>query len=395
MNEKAFTKMKLARTEMILSHPFWASLALNLELKEDYTKHPIWTDSQYLGYNPDYVLSISNAEIIAVIVHEIYHVMLGHPFRMKHRNETIWNEACDYAINPFVIANGYILPGEILYDEQFAGMSAERIYQILIKEQESNNQANKENNAGSSRNDPSSNSSYLGSEYANLPGGIIEYKAEYNESSISHQEQKWKGRLAQATVIGKAKGKVPLEMQRMIQDILEPQLPWQEILSRFVTENSRNDYSWKLPNPRYLPIEIYLPKLDTPEVGKVAVIIDTSGSINQNQLDSYAAELRSILMIYPKAEAFVMYVDYAIANIETLTADNLEFHAKGGGGTDYKPGFEYLEQNNVDVSCIIYFSDGYCDSFPENFPNTPTLWVINGNQKFQAPFGEVIFYRED
>ena len=120
------------------------------------------------------------------------------------------------------------------------------------------------------------------------------------------------------------------------------------------------------------------------------MIIDTSGSIDQKELDMFAAELRSILTSYPETTIEVIYVDSKVAATQTVDVNNLDLKAKGGGGTDFRPGYKYIEDNDINPVCVLYFTDGYCWSFPEKEPDYPTLWLISSTCKFNPPFGEVI-----
>ncbi|MCK4694951.1 MAG: hypothetical protein KAT74_04270, partial [Candidatus Cloacimonetes bacterium] len=189
--------------------------------------------------------------------------------------------------------------------------------------------------------------------------------------------------------VAKAQGKLPAGLERMIQEALQPKLPWREILARFITENARNDYTWKQPNKRYLYADMYLPSLNTPTLGSIVIIVDTSGSISQKELDIFASELHSILSTYPGTEIKVIYVDAKVAGVGTLNIYDFKLQAKGGGGTDFKPGFEYIEKEGLMPACVIYFTDGYCDSFPDS-PDYPVLWILTGKAGFTPPFGEVI-----
>jgi len=358
-------KLTKARAGLVLSAPFFASISLHLKLKEDLECKTAYTDSVVLGYNPDFIDKLSNAELKAVICHEVLHIAMLHPFRRNGRDQLRWNIACDYAINPIVKDAGFSLPTGALLDDRFKCLEAEVIYNMLPKQL------------------PAS---------INLIGEVRDYKQnkqDKNSSTAKQQEKNWKITLTGAAQIAKSQGKLPAGLDRMIQEILQPKLPWREILSRFITENAKNDYTWTVPNKRYLYSGLYLPGLNVPALGTIAVIIDTSGSISQKELDIFASELLSILTIYPGTEIKVIYVDTKVASTETVNIYDFQLHAKGGGGTDFKPGFEYIEEEAIMPSCVIYFTDGWCDSFP-SAPEYPTLWVLTDKVNFKPPFGEVI-----
>jgi len=360
-------KITKARAGLVLSSPFFASLALQLKLKKDNNCQTAYTDSVVLGYNPEFIDKLSNAELKAVICHEVLHIAMLHPFRRRSRDPFLWNVAADFAINAIVRDAGFTLPEGALINEKYKGMEAEVIYSQLPKQLQL-----------------PSNSVMI--------GDVKDYeqdKGDANSNTPSQQEQNWKITLTSVAQIAKSQGKLPAGLDRMIQEILQPKLPWREILSRFITENAKNDYTWTVPNKRYLYSGLYLPGLNVPALGTIAVIIDTSGSISQKELDIFASELLSILTIYPGTEIKVIYVDTKVASTETVNIYDFQLHAKGGGGTDFKPGFEYIEEEAIMPSCVIYFTDGWCDSFP-SAPEYPTLWVLTDKVNFKPPFGEVI-----
>ncbi len=357
-------KITKARAGLVLSAPFFASVALHLKLKEDECA-TAYTDSVVLGYNPKFVDNLTNAELKAVICHEVLHIAMLHPFRRNSRDPLRWNVACDYAINPIIKEAGFTLPAGALLEDRYKGLEAETIYNMLPKQL------------------PTS---------MNLIGEVRDYKqdkSDKNSNTAKQQEKNWKITLTGAAQIAKAQGKLPAGLDRMIQEILQPKLPWREILSRFITENAKNDYTWTQSNKRYLYSGLYLPSLNVPTLGTIAVIIDTSGSISQKELDTFASELQSILTIYPETEIRVIYVDTKVAHTETIDIYDFHLNAQGGGGTDFRPGFEYIDKEQIMPSCVINFTDGWCDSFPER-PDYPTLWILTDKTNFRPPFGDVI-----
>jgi predicted metal-dependent peptidase len=365
---QAEQKLIKARTGLVLSSPFFASIALHLTLLEDKECKTAYTDSVVLGYNPIFIESLTLSEVKAVICHEVMHVVMLHIFRMQERNHRKWNIACDYAVNLIVRESGFTLPEGALLDEKYKNQEAEVIYNQLPDEYELP----------------------LGKQ---LIGDVKPYKqtnsSKQYQATPQQQAQDWKLKITQAAAIAKAQGKLPQSLDRMITEIMQPKLPWKEILARFITEHVKNDYTWTLPNKRYLHANLYLPALQVPSLGTIAVIIDTSGSVNQADLEQFAGELQAILMSYPATEILIIYVDSKVAHTEAITIQDLKLHAKGGGGTDFRPGFAYIKQEQIEPSCVLYFTDGCGNSFPEA-PDYPTLWIITDKADFAPPFGEVV-----
>ena len=124
-------------------------------------------------------------------------------------------------------------------------------------------------------------------------------------------------------------------------------------------------------------------------LGEVILAVDTSGSIDQKLLDEFSGEVAEICKMTSKPLA-VLYVDAKVRNVEIFDPeDHVVMNPKGGGGTDFIPAFDYLEEVDIVPAVFIYFTDGHCDSFPTE-PEYPVLWAVYGNKNFQPPFGETL-----
>jgi len=369
--ENAEDKIIRARSNLILTNPFFATIALRLRIVEDKSQETMWTDSVCLGYNPDFVRMLLPVELRGVIAHEVMHIVLMHPFRCGSRDQVKWNYACDYAVNPILKDDNFILPTPHLYEQKWHYLSADKIYRLLP--------------------DSPKNSGGAGM------GDVKEYKSgkgDGYEAPKSFKEKEWKVEVSRAASIAKARGMLPGSLSSLIEKILEPVISWKSVLSRFITENSRSDYMWSRPNRRYLHMGIYLPSLYNPTLGNIAVIVDTSASVSNKELQRFASELYSVLQVYPSTTVDVIYVDTRITKHEVITIEDFKFTAMGRGGTDFRPGFAFIESEGIDPSCVIYFTDGECRSFPES-PDYPTLWALTGEATFDPPFGETIYIKDD
>src|SRR5262245_29024368 len=105
-----------ARTVLLLSQPFFGVLALQLKSIEDPTCDTAWTNGTVLAFNPSFVDTLSNDELIAVVAHEVMHCAAGHPWRRDARDPEGWNVACDYAINGILRDAKFKLPKGALLD---------------------------------------------------------------------------------------------------------------------------------------------------------------------------------------------------------------------------------------------------------------------------------------
>jgi predicted metal-dependent peptidase len=363
----ANSKLSKARAGLVLDSPFFGALALRQALKEDPTCKTLWTDGNTIGYNPAFVDSLSLEECKAVIAHEALHVGNAHHARRQKRNARKWNRACDYAINDILTQSGFKLPEGAL-----TGMgtdkASESIYNVLPDEEEDGN-GNDPGGCGEVRDTP-------GKDGPATPGELAQAEAEAKVA------------ISQAAQAAKAAGKLPEGLARMIGDILEAHVPWREVLRRFIDQTARNDYTWTRPSPRYLSSGLYLPSLYSEEMRPLVIAVDTSGSLLDDQISQFASEITAIISEC-RAHVTVIYCDAVVNSVEEFEPDNnIDLHACGGGGTDFRPPFEEVAKRELEPACLIYLTDGECSRFPDA-PNYPVLWGVDC-RGFVPPFGEVM-----
>jgi predicted metal-dependent peptidase len=123
-----------ARTALLLDHPFFGTLLFRLDARARNSIATMATDGVSLYFNPEFVDELSSAELIGTLAHETMHPALQHQTRRGGREPKRWKMACDYAINPLLVDAGLTLPKNVLLDDRFRGMSAERIYNLIEAE---------------------------------------------------------------------------------------------------------------------------------------------------------------------------------------------------------------------------------------------------------------------
>lgn len=378
----AADKLTKAIAGLIIDQPFFASLALRLIRRPVVGGHvhgqavdTMATDGKHLYYDEAFVEALSLDECKGVVAHEVMHNAAAHHTRRGQREPKRWNVAGDYAINEILLNSRFTLPKVALHNPAYKDMSSEEIYNLLP-----------EGTGGGEGdgNDPGG------------CGGVMDAPSESGNSQASEAEMRqaeedWKIAVKQAHQTAKMQGKLPAGLDRIISDLVEPKASWREILQHFVNTAARNDYSWAKLNKRYLARGISVPSLYSHTLGKIVIAVDTSGSIDVPMLSEFASEISSILQEYD-CEVIVMYCDTQMypENIETFNQWDLplEMCPRGGGGTDFRPPFDYLAEIGEQPTCIIYFTDGECSSFPDE-PNYPVLWALNGRMR-DFPFGTTI-----
>lgn len=361
-------KLKKARSFLLINHPFYGSLALKLILKEDSSYTSFWTDGKFIGYNPDFVLKSSLEENAAMLMHEVLHCALLHFVRENGRNHEKWNAACDYAINPIVLNSGLSLPIQTLYKEEFENLSAEVIYNLL-PDGPYQNQGGEVRSGGSQQNQNQGN----------------------QDQAEKEKARNWKVAITQAATMAKARGMLPGGLERLIQETIQPKISWASVLRDFVCKATRNDYSFLKPNTRYLHTGALLPSLYSKELDGVVIAIDTSGSIDDEELATFGSECSSILSEFI-TKITIMYCDTKIQATEEISSFDLplKLKAPGGGGTDFRPVFDWIEEQGISPTCLIYLTD-LDGKFPTSHPDYPVIWVFTESMlRGNPPFGTSI-----
>lgn len=420
MNSKI--KINKARGFLVLDHPFFGNLILRLKITESKQFPTAVTDGERLLYNPDYVDNLTIDQTIGLLAHEVMHCALGHFWRQLGREAKKWNRACDYAINPRVLGDKMELPKGRLLNSDFDDMTEEEIYLVLPDEQkrggdsqgQQTQQGQGQGQSGqqgqsqpSQDKDKPKQGQDQGQSKQNKdqtdidPGGcgaVIPTPAKKsNKGKMDKLANEWKGAVASAMKVAKSIGKMSGDLQRTIEKVINPPLPWYSLLEDFLVRQSMNDYCWTRPNPQYLYRGIVMPTVTGEELPEVIVIIDTSGSITKNQLSVFAFQTSAILSTF-NTKARVIYCDTKVheQEEEVFTRANLplKFKPVGGGGTRFAPAFNYIEQKGYQPTCVIYFTDLAASDIRDiQEPPYPVLWVVprtDRQPKFTktAPFGK-------
>src|ERR1700733_13961374 len=134
------------------------------------------------------------------------------------------------------------------------------------------------------------------------------------------------------------------------------------------------DYSWLRPNRRHVWASLYLPEVIREGVGEIAIAVDCSGSVNARQLRLFEAEVRSILEGQRPQRVHVLYFDATVHKVETYEAGQpVHLNPVGGGGTEFGPCFEWLDEHGILPQTLVFLTDLY-GSFPSSAPGSPVLW---------------------
>ena len=391
-------RIQKVRTTLLLDHPFFGSLLFRLGARAHNSIATMATDGVSLFFNPDFVETLTAAELAGVLAHEVMHPALQHHTRRGGRDPKRWNMACDYAINPLLVDAGLTLPKDVLLDPRFRGMSAERIYNLLEEEgnqdsseDESQRQDESPKDGGESQSNAAENAE---TPYApRTPGGIGQVldapePIDGEGESVAEQAREWQIAVEQAENVAKLAGKLPAGVVRSLVAAQSAGVDWRELLRRAWSETIPADYSWTRPNRRHIWAGLYLPGITSEGVGEIAIAVDCSGSVRARQLGLFEAEIRSIVEGQRPRCVHVLYFDNEIHRVDTYQAGQpITLAPVGGGGTDFRPCFRWIEEHGVIPQTLIFLTD-LCGTFPSDEPPYPVLWA--STETHPAPFGQVI-----
>lgn len=392
-------RIQKARTTLLLDHPFFGTLLFRLGARACGSIATIATDGVSLFYNPEFVDTLNAAELAGVLAHEVMHPALQHHTRRGNRDHCRWNMACDYAINPILLDTGLTLPKDVLIDDRFRGMSAERIYNLIEeddKQEGSSGQPESQPEAGSDgvENGSLVNDSSGGDPQAPAtPGGVgqvLDAPDPEAESgpSVAEQAREWQIAVEQAETVARVAGKLPGGAIRAMEASQAAGVDWREMLRRAWSDTIPADYSWTRPNRRHVWAGLYLPGITSEGVGEIAIAVDCSGSVSSRQLGLFEAEIRSILAGQRPRLVHVLYFDAAVQKVETYEAGQpISLSPVGGGGTDFRPCFDWLDHEGIVPETLVFLTD-LCGTFPSEAPAYPVIWASTEDRK--APFGQVV-----
>lgn len=359
--------MQKARAKMLIKHPFFATLMMSTPAKEctvlpnGQSCPTAATDMNNLYYNPEFIESLDDDTVLFVLAHEVMHIALAHGMRLMQRNPILWNIACDFAINLVLEDSGFSVWQHALKDQKYEGMSADQIYEDLQKQVDAARKKAKSGEAG----DPCDMFGDGGGMVGDLqsPEGAGDPAAEARTTRSIQQ------RVAQAANVARMAGKMSGSLERLVGEILDPQIPWAHVLRDYMTRVTKDDEVWGRRNRRFQ--RVYLPARHSEKMGEIVLIGDTSGSIGNDELCKYMAEAGAIAEDVHPERIRILWADTKVAG-EQVFEEGMPIVAKpcGGGGTDMRVPLQKAEEYQPE--CVVLFTDGYTP-WPDVEPDYPLI----------------------
>ena len=427
-------------TALLREQPFFGSLALRLPVRADACRETLASDGREIHYSPQWIAETDAHVIETAIARVVLACALKHHTRRAERDPERWQRASQLVTHGLLRDAGFTLPPDA---EAWDGISVEEAYDRLPEpdEDESDNGNPPDGGGGSGADaagapvsdgsdpsdeggdghggeacgspDPSNNdggaiNNSEGTPASRDPSGTGEVMDAPADSAgdgggdsapssgdMTQEEQAWDEAMHQALNLAKAEGRAPGAIEETVRGAHASTLDWRSLLRRYMTDAVKSDYSWSVPNPRFIDSGLYLPSIRSEGIDAIAVIVDTSGSLPAETLAAFWAELREVAAEIRPGRVVVLQVDAAVQDAAEYAPDELpdEIVVKGRGGTDFRPGFEWLDEQGIQPGVCLYFTDMECSRYPEAEPQFPVVFVNWGPPPSawnREPWGERI-----
>jgi len=391
-------KLTTARVGLLLKAPFFGNMATRMRLvnADDWCPTAA-TNGRDFYYNTKFVEKLSVKKLEFLFGHEILHCVLDHFGRVGSRDRQLSNIAQDYAVNQILVderIGDKISEVKICYDSKYRGKAWEEIYDELYEKAEKISMPQLLKELGD-----------LLDEHIKEGDGAGEGDKEGNgkKPGMSKEEaQAIKDEIKQAMIQSAAAagaGKTPAGIMRMIKNLTEPKMDWRSLVRQEIQSIIRNDYSFTRPNRKSMHSGAILPGMKEATTIDVAISIDMSGSIGEEDATTFLSEVKGIMDQYEDFKVNIWCFDTDIYNHQEITHDNAEdllsYEPQGGGGTDFEANWEFMKEMGIAPKKFIMFTDGYpCGGWGDE-DYCDTIFVVKGNENADAPFGQTVIYEKE
>ena len=362
-------KLEIAKSRLMIEHPYFGTLASALKFEKNDNIEAFMCEGDKYQYNDDYLETLTDSELSFTLANAAMHQALYHDSRQSKRMGWMWYLATDYAINALLVENGLSLPDKVNYDSRFEGQYAEEIYETLRGEIMDDEEREEEADESDATKEDEQRSN----------------KATSDETQEA--EEAYERFLEQVHQKLEKQGELPRGLERIVDIKTHASISWRDELYRYVNTHAKSDYRFFPPNMKYLYLGFALPSIYGEEL-HIAVAVDTSASVDKALLERFLAELEEIMQVFPSYKIELIECDAKIQHSTTLyPTEPLQATLRGGGGTDFRPVFDMIEEQMSDMKFLIYFTDGM-GTFPLYMPQIDVLWVMP--KRVDVPFGEVL-----
>ncbi len=325
-----------------------------------------------LSVNPDFFVNELQIEgqRSAAIKHEVLHLLLDHPgrFDAERMDQQIFDLATDLVINQLIGERWPLPPGAIQLDSFEFALPPDRTVEWYYRE--------------------------LLSKRDEIPEGMSPEHSDHQQWSGGDQVEAAIGRHELVRAVRDAKERagqgfslLPSEVQELVEtliDELEPSVDWRRVIRMFATSSRRT----RIANTLRRPSKRYgtYPGIKVKRLHRLAVVIDTSGSIDRDSLGDFFSEVRAIWR--QGSQVTIIEADSAVRETWEYRG-SAPPKARGRGGTAFDPALRWIAEAVPPFDAALYFTDGKA-AMPTVRPSCEVLWVLSADSDDRALHGQRI-----
>lgn len=387
-------KLKKGKIKTYDKTPFFGYLVGHLTLIEREEIPTAGVDYRgNLYYNEEFVDDMDYEEAQGVIIHEVLHLALQGKTRQGMRDDQLWNIAQDIVINYIVKKNGFDLPvadlvpdasrERIELDEPFNLViedleeeSFESVYDKLedaLPEQEEapENMTFDEHNVGEDDSVPAPS------------GDEGEGGGEEESAVVGEGDKDWEDIRNRAESMAKERGEMPAGMSDKIDNAKESDIDYRKLIQSRLTSMIPYDFDYSYPNRKSHSLGYYMPSMKKESV-ELVVVLDTSGSISDANLQEFLGEMQAMAESFQSVDMTVVQHDAEVQDVEDFhdvgSYDLSDLEIVGRGGTDHRPPLKHVDDNVRRSNVVVCLTDGYT-SIPSDMPRSinTLIWVVNNH----------------
>lgn len=359
--------------------------------------------------NPSFFLGQSIEEQKYSVMRVAWHIPFFDQLRAEYKEDKeVWNAATNHYNNLMLKDDqkhtGVNVPDWATCDSRFKNVEKDDIYQKLLQEkmdqqQNQNGQGGGNGNSGSNPDDPLANDLGQGGseDQQNGDGNQNGNGNQQSQSGMTQEQmQQLKNQLENivqqsAMQTKMAGGSVPTDIQNYLEDLYNPKLRWEQLLAKYMSSYSSDDYSYQKVNKSLFPHGIIMPTLFSEGLGKIAIANDESCSVSDEEFKTYLGAIQDIKDRMNPEQMDVVAFTTSITRQWTVTEDDdiSKIKFRGHGGTHIPVVFDHFLKPENRPQVLIIFSDME-SAIPQQRPPFDVIWISVNNQRFVPPFGRVV-----
>jgi hypothetical protein len=381
----------------------WSGLFMVGKVTVDDATRTAGTNGRDVFYGRKFCEGLTEKELNFLVMHENMHRAFRHLTTWQH----LWKEdarcanmAMDYVINQQLMdydpQNTMLefIEGGCL-DERFRDMDTLQVYKILRQEKEKRKRGQK-GEKGEKCDNPDGPGGGDGDEGDSFDEHDWEGASEISKEEKEVLERQISDALRQGGMLA---GKLGGNADKHFDELTTPKVDWREVFRQWCKSVAagRDQSTWRKPNRRFLHNDIIMPSMESVTVGRIAVGVDTSGSIDSVALAEFFSELVAICKDVTPECVDLLYWDTRVAGHEVYVQGTYDSilditKPKGGGGTNPDCIPVYIKKERLDPVCVVVLTDGYIGrsdvSAWDGMP--PVLWVVTQNKEWTPPVGQSV-----